>query len=327
MHDCHALNCNDDRAARLRIGLTYLWRHRRLPNLAHPARFTELIQRRKLHDRDPRMPAMADKVAVKSIVADRLGREWIIPMLWSGTELAPTSQWERPVVVKSRHGCNHVAFVRNCPREWLAACSASSRWMRRDYGWWLDEWLYGEIPRGLLIEPMIGDGRQLPVDYKVFVFGGRATHVQVHLDRVANHHWVVHDRDWRPIADDAPAIARPTALSAMLSAAEELAHGFDFVRIDFYQPAEQPLFGEISFYPGSGLAPFDPPELDAAMGRLWLHASRERCVEPQEIGSGAAAVSPSGGAHSGKGLGKSWGHRLVTSSAAAHLSPTRSEQG
>ena len=113
----------------------------------------------------------------------------------------------------------------------------------------------------------------------------------------------------------------------MLSAAEELAHGFDFVRVDFYQPAEQPLFGEISFYPGSGLAPFDPPELDAAMGRLWLHASSDSCAEPQEIGSGAAAMSPSGGARGEKDRGKSWGHRLVTGGAAAHLSPTRSEEG
>lgn len=263
----------DDPLARLRIRLTYCWRHRRLPDLANPTRFTELVQLRKLRDRDPRMPEMADKIAVKSLVAARLGREWVIPLLWSGTELPLDLPRQGPVVIKSRHGCNQNAFVRN-DRDWRAARLAAERWMRRDYGRWLDEWLYAHVPRGLLIEPFVGAGGDLPVDYKVFVFGGQATHVQAHLDRARNHHWVVHDTDWRPIAGDAPQVPRPTALPAMIAAAETLAAGFDFVRVDFYQPGAQPLFGEISFYPGSGLYPLHPPELDAEMGRSWLDATR-----------------------------------------------------
>lgn len=265
----------DDRAARLRIALTYLWRHQRLPNLASPRLFTELVQLRKLHDRDPRMPAMADKVAVKSIVADRLGREWVIPMLWSGDKLPTRSPWVHPIVVKSRHGCNQNIFVRERFRDWRTALDASARWMRHDYGQWLDEWLYAHIPRGLLVEPLIGAG-ELPIDYKIYVFGGQATHIQVHLDRVRNHRWVMHDIDWRAIANDAPCVPRPTALSAMLAAAEQLANGFDFARVDFYQPGDQPLFGEISFYPGSGLDPFDPAELDIELGRLWLSTASSR---------------------------------------------------
>ena len=56
-------------AVRARIGLTYLWRHRRWPNLADALRFTEQVQLRKIHDRDPRMPMLADKVLVKAHVA------------------------------------------------------------------------------------------------------------------------------------------------------------------------------------------------------------------------------------------------------------------
>jgi hypothetical protein len=275
----------DEQAARLRITLTYLWRHRRLPDLADPSLFTELVQVRKLRHRDPRMPAMADKVAVKALVADRLGREWVVPILWSGSELPWQSPWDRRVVVKSRHGCNHVAFVGADQREWDDARRTSARWMRRHYGWWLDEWLYAQIPRGLLVEPFIGVGGDLPVDYKIFVFGGQATHVQVHLDRAGDHRWVVHDRDWRAMADTAPCVPRPTALTAMLAAAENLSQGFDFARVDFYQPGDQPLFGEISFYPGSGLDRFDPPELDGILGRLWLDAARSRRAR-----SGNAAV-------------------------------------
>lgn len=261
-------------AARARITLTYLWRHGRFPRLNHPVRFTELVQLRKLLDRDPRLPLMADKVAVKSLVAERLGRAWVIPMLWSGEELPAQCPWQTPVVVKSRGGCKQNAFVRGGKSDWTAARSAARRWMRGVYGAWLDEWLYREIPRGLLIEPLIGSDTESLVDYKIYVFGGEATHVQVHLDRAHDHRWVMHDRDWHPAAGGAPAIARPSALAAMLAAAEELATGFDFARVDFYQPADQPLFGEITFYPGSGLDPFNPPALDEQLGALWLAAAR-----------------------------------------------------
>jgi hypothetical protein len=94
--ECDA-STEPDLAALLRVNLTYLWRHRRLPKLAKPSLFSEMVQLRKLRDRDVRMPIMADKVAVKSIVADRLGLEWVVPMLWSGSQL-PERLWRDNVL-------------------------------------------------------------------------------------------------------------------------------------------------------------------------------------------------------------------------------------
>lgn len=281
-----------DRAARLRILLTYLWRHGRVPDLEYPTRFTELVQRRKLLDRDPRMAPMADKVAVKAIVADRLGPEWVIPMLWSGEAFPQGRAWNQRVMVKARHGCrqNLILDPGDAARA-VAAARLTRRWMRKPYGQWLDEWLYTQIPRGLLIEPFVGAGSALPVDYKVYVFGGQATHIQTHLDRGSRHRWFVHDAGWRALSASAPAITRPSALGAMLAAAEELARDFAFARVDFYQPGAQPLFGEVTFYPGSGLDPFDPPSLDEEMGALWLDA--EACARggPADFAAGAGLAA------------------------------------
>lgn len=270
---------SSDRSALLRIQLTYLWRHGRLAQLREPTLFTELVQLRKLNDRDPRLPIMADKVGMKAIVAERLGREWVVPMLWSGPRLAPQSCWKTPIVIKSRHGCNQTLVMHDAERHWPAARTRTATWMKRTYGTWLDEWLYAHIPRGLLIEPFIGTGRQLPVDYKIYVFHGQATHVQVHLERATNHRWVLHDTQWRALSAKAEPVPRPSALPAMLAAAEELARDFTFARVDFYQPHDRPLFGEMTFYPGSGLDPFCHPELDRDLGKLWLgtdqaHAGR-----------------------------------------------------
>lgn len=260
-----------------RVGLTYVWRHRRLMNLRAPARFTDLVQHRKLFDRDARMPALADKVRVKEHIARVLGPEWVIPTLWHGSRLPARYTWTRPFVVKSRHGCNQSAFVRDGHEDWAAIREQAARWSRRRYGIWLDEWLYAHVPRGLIVEPFIGEGGALPVDYKLFVFGGRVEYVQVHLGREHRHRWIVFDRDWRqvskvgasPTADAPPP---PATLTAMIAGAEELARPFDFVRVDFYEAQQRPMFGEMTFYPGSGLHRIEPAALDFAMGAHWLAA-------------------------------------------------------
>lgn len=257
-----------------RIWLTYLWRHRRLPRLRAPSLFTEFVQVRKLHDRDARLPVCADKVAVKAFVAERLGAEWVIPTLWHGDTLPARPPWAYPFVVKARHGCNQNSFVRSAATDWNRLRERARGWTRRGYGWWLDEWLYQEVPRGLLVEPLVGDGPELPTDYKFYVFGGRVEYIQVHLGRGRRHRWIVLDREWHRVSTptwdaDPP---RPHAFAAMLDAAEVLARDFHFVRVDLYEVAGRPLFGELTFYPGSGLDRFDPVSLDRAMGDHWRAA-------------------------------------------------------
>ena len=258
---------------RLRVRLCYIWRHGRLPDLTDPTLFTELVQVRKLHDRDLRMPPLADKVRAKGLVAGMIGPEWVTPTLWSGTSLPEDAPWPRPFVVKSRHGCKQVRVVRDGD-DWAAIREEAHRWMRRPYGLWLDEWVYRRIPLGLLVEAFAGPGPDLPLDYKLFAFGGRVEYIQVHLDREGDHRWIVMDRDWNRVsaATPDPDPPRPAALRRMIAAAETLGRPFDFVRVDLYDLADGPRFGELTFYPGSGLDRFDPPALDAAMGARWLRA-------------------------------------------------------
>ena len=264
------------RGALLRIALTYSWRHGRLPELAEPTRFTELVQLRKLFDRDPRVPTGADMARVMAWGGEVWGGDWVIPTLWQGAELPVRPHWPLPFVLKARHGCNRVAFARTGREDWSAFRRQSRRWMASSYGAWLDEWLYRHIAPGLLIEPFVGVGGALPVDYKFYVFGGRVEFVQVHLGREHRHRWLLFDRDWRRVSARTgdPDPAPPASLDRMIEAAGALGAGIDFVRADFYEPAGRPLFGEMTFYPGSGLDRFDPPDLDAVIGARWLAARR-----------------------------------------------------
>ncbi len=256
---------------RARVETCYLWRHRRAANLESPTRFTELVQVRKLADRDPRLVRLSCKITAKAEAERVLGSEWVVPTLWTGAALPGSIPFETPAMLKASHGCCQYRPLRRPPSsaEWNALARLTARWTARPYGEWLDEWCYRDVPRGLIAERLIGT-ESLPVDYKIYVFGSVATHVQVHVDRASAHRWVLHDRDFvRLVPGDAESAPRPSALSAMLKAAEALARGFSFARVDFYEVDGCPLFGEYCFYPGSGLDPFAADWIDFELGDLW----------------------------------------------------------
>ncbi|WP_316228369.1 MULTISPECIES: ATP-grasp fold amidoligase family protein [unclassified Bradyrhizobium] len=261
--------------SRIRHGFTD--RHGRQPNLLFPTTFSEKVQRRKLLDRDPRLPRLADKIAAKDYVADKLGKDWIIPTLWSGTQLPEQPAWPIPFVVKASHGSGMNAFVRRPDElDWPKIRALSAQWLaNRTYGSWGGEWLYSQIPPRLLVEPFMGDLSTLPLDYKLWVFAGRLAFIQVDVDRETGHKRTMFDADWNEMPfttgwpkADRP-LARPASLPTMIAAAETLGADFPFVRVDLYEIEGSPKFGELTFYPDSGWARFDPPHWDTEIGKLW----------------------------------------------------------
>lgn len=258
---------------RARVSLAYLWRHGRLPNVGSPELFTEWVQWRKLRDRDLGFAMLTDKIFAKSLASDLIGAEHIIPTLWQGVILPQQAPWPKPFIVKANHGCKQFIVVRN-EEDWQRALRQSPHWLSEPYGQWLDEWHYTKARRMLLVEPFIGTATSLPIDYKVYVFGGVAECIQVHLDRNSDHRWIQYSREWHRISAstvDAD-ILRPKTLSAMLAAAETIAGNRDHLRVDFYEVDGAMFFGETCLFPGSGLDPFSPLSLDAELGRHWTRA-------------------------------------------------------
>ena len=257
--------------------MAYRWRHGRWPSLEQPVRFTEWVQWRKLNDRRLGLALLTDKAHAKSIAEIRLPADTIIPTLWLGLDLPEAAPWPMPFVVKANHGCNQFVIVRT-DADYQRARNIAPSWLRKVYGTWLGEWHYGSARRLILVEPYIG-GEQLPLDYKVYVFGGRAQIVQVHTGRGRNHRWSQFDRNWRPLSDQPIDRAPPPRLADLLLAAEVMAREWDFVRVDFYCTDSSLLFGEYCLFPGSGLDPFKPDTLDLMLGRRWssaVHSSERR---------------------------------------------------
>jgi hypothetical protein len=244
-------------------------------DLSNPKTFNEKIYRLKL-DRDPRMVAAIDKVRVKHVVAAELGPDWIVPTLWHGTVLPPRSErnWPIPYVVKANNGSGWNHFVRTPEdQNWRVIERKCAKWLRSRYDVRHQEMAYGDIPPQILVEPFLGNGDI--VDYKIFVFGGRAEFISADFNLDGKRQGIFYDRDWRrqpferwppsPALDLQP----PKHLRTLCEAAEQLARGLRFVRVDLYEIDGRPYFGEMTFHPGAGNIPFNPPEYDAIVGALW----------------------------------------------------------
>jgi hypothetical protein len=150
--------------------------------------------------------------------------------------------------------------------------------LSRDYGRRLREWVYTQITPQVLVEPFIGEGTS-PPDYKIYVFGGRAAFTSLNWDRftAGGLKRATFDRDWQRLpfemnsygrydGDDIP--PRPECYGEMLAAAEALASGFPFARVDLYDFGGRPRFGEVTFYPQSGFFRMSP-RYDLEVGRYW----------------------------------------------------------
>lgn len=261
--------------ARWSIAIEYFRRVGRWPDLNNPKTFNEKIQWRKLHGDHAVYARLSDKIVVKDHVAAILGDSFVTPSLWHGAELPPRQErnWPFPYVVKANHDSGSVMFVRNeTEQDWDQIEQICNRWISKSFTPYQKENWYHSINPKILIEPFLG---KYLIDYKFYVFNGKVHFVHVNTDRFELHKVTFYDKYWnkQPFSRYYPVDyrerRRPVHFDEMVSAAEALAAGMDFVRVDFYDLPEGPRFGEMTFAPGSGYEPFDPPEYDRIVGDCW----------------------------------------------------------
>jgi hypothetical protein len=247
----------------------------RAPDLDHPAGFNEKILVKILCDRRSYLTLFSDKLRVRAHV--RRVAPWLaLPRLYwhsPDADALDLRRLPRAFMLKPNHGSGWLWAVRDkhsVAREQLVRLAR--RWLASDFSIVGREWSYRNIRRAVFAEELLpGDGGQAPTDYKLFVFGGNVRLIQVDRDRFGRHTQALFDERWRPIdgtVKGAPGslVAAPPSLAAMVAAAEALSLGVDFVRVDLYDIAGTPYFGELTHYPNKGLSRFDPPSLDRRFG-------------------------------------------------------------
>jgi len=252
--------------------------HGRFPS-SPPVTFNERIATRIGSGPLEEYRAFTDKLAVRAIVADRIGPQHLVPLHAQAGHLTQDLWDNLPAsfMLKPNHGSGWAYPVRNKQDEdFEAVVRKSEEWLRTNYYYMYRERQYRDIAPVLLFEKLLDDRSGRPeglADYKVFCFHGRALMIKV-ITRIPEKRRILYDRDWNKLdvcykVANRGHVERPAALTEMLSLAERLADGFDFVRIDLYCQPEGVFFGEYTLTPLAASDPFDPPEFDAFLGTLW----------------------------------------------------------
>lgn len=247
----------------------------------NPCTFNEKLQWLKIYNRRNEYTQMVDKIAVKKIVAEKLGEKYIIPTLgvWDDFDDIDFSILPDRFVLKCNHDSGSICICKNKNTFDIAEARKKMRkGLKQNLYWAGREWPYKDVKPRILAEKFMedegGDGDLK--DYKLMCFNGKVYCTFVCSERFEGSGLKVtfFDRDWKRLSferhypSSEKVIFKPVHYYEMIRLAEELSKNIPFVRSDFYEINGQLYFGELTFYPGSGLEAFTPPEWDRRLGEL-----------------------------------------------------------
>ena len=249
----------------------------RRPNLINPTTFSEKLQWLKLNYQNPLQTICADKLLVREYLINK-GYESILSkviLVAERIEELKINTLPEKFVIKATHGSGWNLICTNKKKvNWFWWKKIMNIWLHNNIYWPGREWPYKNMKPRLIVEEFMTDKSGLLMDYKFFCFDGKAKFIQANKGRdTTNHAQNFYDLSWNilPFGKDLKPrpdihIDAPSSMKQMIEIAEDLATEFPFVRVDFYEVNGKVIFGELTFYPKSGLPDFTPPEYDEILG-------------------------------------------------------------
>lgn len=257
-------------------------------NLDNPQTFSEKLQWLKLYNRKPEYTQMVDKYEAKKYVANIIGEEYIIPTLgvWDKFKDIDFDALPNQFVLKTTHGGGNTGVVICKDKASFDKAKAKQkleRSLKSDIYTSFREWPYENVKKRIIAEEYLSEEITLEnptgdiIDYKFFCFNGEAKYCQVIAGRdtgVTTIDW--YDKEWnhQPFHEpkDYPFSIKaqnvPNCLIDMWKLAAKLSQGQPFLRVDFYEINNHVKFGELTFFPTSGMGGFSPEEWDYKLGEL-----------------------------------------------------------
>ena len=249
-------------------------------DIENPKTFNEKIQWLKLYDSTPVKTRLADKYLVREWVKEKIGEQYLIPLLGSYDRFEDINFHQLPnrFVIKCNHGCGYNIVVKNKSRLDLAEAKLKvDGWMRENFAFKHGlELHYRDIEPKILVEAYLeNEGANDLYDYKFFCFDGKVLYIEFLSGRnLSGLKVAFYNRQWekqnftssRPL--DTKTIPKPAKLELMIQLAEKLSAEFNFVRVDFYLLNDGEIkFGEMTFTPANGVSRWSDPQINLSMGK------------------------------------------------------------
>lgn len=253
-------------------------------DLNNPKTFNEKLQWLKLYNRMPEYTKMVDKAEVKNYVADIIGKEYIIPTLavYDSVEDIDFDALPDQFVLKCTHDSGGIVICKDKSKiNQKATIKKLLKCLNRNYYYLNREWPYKNVSSRIIAEQYMEDDVSTSLglnDYKIFCFNGKVRFFKIDFGRFIEHHANYYDTNLQllPFGEaSCPPIPNvcfqiPSNIYEMFSLAERLSFGIPFVRVDFYDVNGHIYFGEITFFPASGMGNFIPNEWDRKLGNMIL---------------------------------------------------------
>ena len=262
--------------------LKLLFRHRigHKLNLKNPKTYNEKLQWLKLNDIHPEYTQMVDKIEAKKYVASIIGEEYIIPTLgvYESVDDIDFDKLPQQFVLKCTHDSGGIVVCKDKSKLDIERAKAKlKKGWGQNYFKYNREYPYRDVKPRIIAEIYMEDesGYELK-DYKFFCFNGEPRFFKIDFDRQKNHKANYYDldmnlqefgeKDFPP--NPSVIFLRPANFDKMISIARQLAGNIPFVRIDLYNVNGHIYFGEITFFPASGMGQFTSNEWDYRIGDL-----------------------------------------------------------
>lgn len=269
---------NNETFLRLRYYVVF---HKRL-DLKNPRAFTEKIQWLKLYFLKTEFTNMVDKCSAKEIVKEKVGEDYVIPTIgfWERFEDIDFAHLPNKFVLKTSHGGGGSGIIICRDKKYFDKIKAKrilEKSMKTDIYKVLREWPYKNVRKGIIAEALVeqSDGQGL-LDYKFFCFNGKVKFFKVDFGRFTSHRANYYTREKKLLPwiesnfPPDPQINHhfPENFDEMIAIAEKLSDNLPFLRVDLYNVNGKILFGEMTFYPASGMEEFKPNGVDVEIGDM-----------------------------------------------------------
>lgn len=264
------------------LKMIYWLQMRKRLNLENPAKFSEKLQWLKLYNRKPIYTTIVDKSTAKEYAAKIIGEQYIIPTLgvWDSFDDIDFDSLPQQFVLKATQSGGGMGVVichdKNTLDKEEARKKLDIALHHNNYVVWR-EWPYKNIkPRIIAEQYMEAENGSLD-DYKFSCFDGRVNDVMVCFDRGSGDtKFYFFDKEWNLLplnvrgknASKGFTLPKPECMDEMFELAAKLSEGLPYARVDLYAVKGHPYFGEITFFPASGVDPNLLPETEKLYGSM-----------------------------------------------------------
>ncbi len=265
-------------------------------NLDNPTSFNEKLLWLSLNYRIPIYTKMVDKYAARQIVAQKIGQQYLVPLIgyWENASLIDFNELPEQFVLK----CNHNSGGGMCVCKDKKTLNIEKTIkdindiLKKNYYWTSREWSYKNVHPLVIAEQFLQDSNtdnQGLIDYKFYCFNGEPKFFYIGFANIVNG--IKHDQlsymdlDWNKTPfyrkDHEPfpfEVTKPSNWDEMIGIARKLSEGIPFVRIDLYNISGKIFFSEFTLYPGGGYGKFYPDEWENTLGS-WIELPSKNNIE------------------------------------------------